>query len=147
MGENKSDFSGIQQKGAWGNFKRIILLISGTISLGLGILGIFLPLLPTTVFLLIAAYCYARSSEKFYSWLMNNKLFGNYIRNYREKKGITIGTKIISLSFLWLTILYSAIFIVENLVIQIVLILIAVGVSIHLLTIRTYKHEAKKTEE
>jgi len=62
-------------------FFRFILTIVGTISLVFGVIGIFLPILPTTPFLLLAAACYARSSERFYNKLMNNKWFGNYIKN------------------------------------------------------------------
>ena len=72
------------------------MITTGTFFVGLGIIGIFLPLLPTTPFLLLAAACYARSSKRFYNWLLNNKWFGNYIKNYRERKGIPLQIKIIS---------------------------------------------------
>ena len=68
---------------------KIILISVGSLSVLLGILGIFLPLLPTTPFLLLAALCYSRSSERFYQWLVTNRWFGEYIRNYREGRGIT----------------------------------------------------------
>jgi len=71
-------------------FVRVALIVVGTISTALGILGIFVPILPTTPFLLLAAACYSRSSQRFYDWLLNNKYFGNYIRNYLEKKGIPL---------------------------------------------------------
>ena len=116
-----------------------ILISAGTIFLGLGIIGIFLPILPTTPFLLLAAACYARSSEKFYNWLIKNRVFGSYIKNYRAGKGIPIKVKILAISFLWITILVSAFFFINIFWIRILLILIAVGVTIHILTIRTYK--------
>ena len=118
---------------------RAILLITGTISLLIGIIGIFIPLLPTTPFLLITAACYARGSDRFYNWLLCNKLFGNYIKNYREGKGVALNIKIISLSLLWTTILFSAVFVVSALLIKIVLIIIAIAVTIHILTIRSIK--------
>ena len=118
---------------------RAILLITGTISLLIGIIGIFIPLLPTTPFLLITAACYARGSDRFYNWLLCNKLFGNYIKNYREGKGVALNIKIISLSLLWTTILFSAVFVVSTLLIKIVLITIAIAVTIHILTIRSIK--------
>ena len=68
--------------------KKRLLFISGFISLALGIVGIILPLLPTTPFLLLSAYCFSQSSEKFHNYILNNKVFGQYIRDYNEKKGI-----------------------------------------------------------
>lgn len=118
---------------------RAILLITGTISLVIGIIGIFIPLLPTTPLLLITAACYARGSDSFYNWFLCNKLFGNYIKNYREGKGVALNIKIISLSLLWTTILFSAVFVVSALLIKIVLITIAIAVTIHILTIRSIK--------
>ncbi|NLL90087.1 MAG: DUF454 domain-containing protein [Dehalococcoidales bacterium] len=118
---------------------RYILIIIGTICVGLGMLGMFLPVLPTTPFLLLAAACYIRSSRRFYCWLINNRFCGKYIQNYRQKKGIPLKLKISVISLLWLTILASAIFIVDLLLVRILLILIAVGVTIHLLKIRTLK--------
>jgi uncharacterized membrane protein YbaN (DUF454 family) len=125
-----------------------VLIVTGTLSLGLGIIGIFIPLLPTTPFLLLAAYCYFRSSKKLYNWLISNKLFGSYIRNYYEGLGIPLKVKLLSISFLWITIGFSTYFIVSNLIIRIILIIIAVGVTAHILTIKTLKEEQKdKTDE
>lgn len=118
-----------------------ILIASGTILLGLGIIGIFLPILPTTPFLLLAAACYARSSEKFYNWLIKNKLFGSYIKNYREGKGIPLKVKILAITFLWITISLSVLLFIDVFWIRILLILMAVGVTIHILTIKTKKFE------
>jgi len=73
---------------------RGVLVIAGTIFTGLGLLGILLPLLPTTPFLLLAVACYARSSKRFYCWLLNNKWFGTYLRDYRDGKGITLKVKV-----------------------------------------------------
>ena len=73
---------------------RLLLIIAGTVSVGLGIIGMFIPLLPTTPFLLLAAACYARSSQRLYHWLLYNKWFGKYIRNYLQRKGIPLKLKI-----------------------------------------------------
>jgi len=78
-------------------FLRYLLIIAGTIFLGFGVIGIFLPILPTTPFLLLAAVCYARSSQRFYNWLMNNKWFGNYIKNYYGGRGVPLKFKILSI--------------------------------------------------
>jgi uncharacterized membrane protein YbaN (DUF454 family) len=118
---------------------RILLVIAGTFFVGLGIVGIFVPILPTTPFLLLAAACYARSSQKFYGWLLNNKLFGSYIRNYLERKGISLRVKVVTLTLLWITIGSSVAFAVETLVLKLILVIIAIGVSIHILSVRTLK--------
>ena len=128
-----------QIKKASSRFARGILITAGTFFVGLGVLGIFLPLLPTTPFLLLAAACYVRSSKRFYNWLLNNKWFGNYIKNYREKKGVPLKVKLSSLSLLWITILFSAVFVVDIFFVRIILILIATCVTIHILYIRTLK--------
>lgn len=118
---------------------RRVMIFAGSFFVGLGILGIFLPILPTTPFLLLAAACYAKSSERFYNWLINNKWLGNYIKNYREGKGIPLKVKVLSVSLLWFTIGYSVVFVVNTFLIQGILILIAIGVTIHILSIRTLK--------
>jgi uncharacterized membrane protein YbaN (DUF454 family) len=118
---------------------RAALLVLGTLFLATGTVGILLPLLPTTPFFLIAAACYARSSKRFYRWLLYNRLFGSYIRNYREGKGIALKVKIFALALLWGTITYSAFFVVDKIYWQIVLLVIAVGVTIHILKTRTLK--------
>lgn len=118
---------------------KYLLIAVGTLSVGLGFLGILLPILPTTPFLLLAAACYCRSSQRFYCWLINNRHLGQYIKNYREKKGMPLNLKIYIISLLWITILASVIFVVDLLVVRILLILIAVGVTVHILRIRTLK--------
>lgn len=120
---------------------RVLLILIGSISTLLGIFGIFLPLLPTTPFLLLSAYCFARSSKKFYILLITNRICGEYIRNYRKGLGIQLRHKVLSLILLWTTIGYSVIFIITNIWIQILLILVAISVSIHLLRMKTYIKE------
>ncbi len=119
---------------------RILLNIAGTISLGLGAVGIFFPLLPTTPFLLISAACYVRGSERMYNWLLKNRWFGEYIKNYQEGRGIPLKTKILAISVLWITILYSTVFVANGiLIMQIVLLTIAIVVSVHLLRLPTFR--------
>jgi len=122
-------------------FFKYLLIIAGTIFLGFGVIGIFLPILPTTPFLLLAAACYARSSQRFYNWLMKNRWFGSYIKNYREGRGIPLKLKILTISLLWITILISIYFYINDFSIEIILILIAIGVTIHIITIKTYKNK------
>lgn len=92
-----------------------------------------MPLLPTTPFLLLAAACYIRSSEKFYNWLINNKYLGKYIKHYIEGTGIPLKGKIFSITILWFTILISAIFVIHIIWVKILLLVIAIGVTIHIL--------------
>ena len=84
---------------------KTICIILGTLSLGLGILGIFLPLLPTTPFLLLTAALYFKGSPRLYQWLLNHKYFGTYIRNFREYKALPVRAKFISLLLMWGTML------------------------------------------
>ena len=87
---------------------RPLLVVAGSVSVALGIAGIFLPLLPTTPFLLLAAACYVRSSPRLYRWLMNHRWTGDYIRDYREKRGLPLRTKILLVLLLWATVGWSA---------------------------------------
>jgi len=118
---------------------RVLLMIAGTVTLAFAIIGLVFPLIPTTPFLLLTAACYCRSSERLYNWLMNNKWFGEYVRNYREGKGIPLKTKIFALTFLWVTIGISALLLVPIFVVQIILLVIAIAVSIHILRLPTYR--------
>lgn len=120
---------------------RIILITCGWINVGLAIIGAFLPVMPTTSFLLIAAACFARSSEKFYMWLINNKRFGKLIIDYREHRGMPLKAKIIAITMLLTAIGYSTFFVVEHLLVQILLVCIAVGVTLYLLSLKTIKQE------
>lgn len=121
------------------NLSRKLLLLAGTLCVGLGIVGMFIPILPTTPFFLLAALCYAHSSQRFYYWLINNRWFGVYIRSYRAGLGIPLKHKMVTLSLLWLSIGYAAGFVVTPWWGKLILVGIASGVTIHLLTIRNYK--------
>jgi hypothetical protein len=116
---------------------RICLIITGIFFVSVGTLGIVLPLLPTTPFLVLASMCFSRSSERFHNWLLNNKWFGAYIKNYRAGKGISLRQKIVVLSLLILTIGYSCIFLLDHIAVRVILVLVAIGISIHILRIPT----------
>ncbi len=117
--------------------KRRLLIVAGTLSTAIGIVGIFVPILPTTPFLLLAAACYLRSSQKFYNWLLNNRFCGLYIKNYLQGKGMPVKIKMATLLLLWITISCSIVFVVQALIIRVILLVIAIGVSVHILLIRT----------
>jgi len=121
-------------------FVRAFFFVAGSVFLAFGAIGIVLPILPTTPFLLLALACYCRSSKRMTKWVLNNKYFGSYIRRYKEGKGIPIKTKIIAITILWITISYSAFFIVNNWwIIQLILFAIAIAVTIHLIRVPTYR--------
>ena len=107
----------------------------------LATIGIFLPILPTTPFLLLAAFFYPRSSQRFYDWLLTNRWFGQYIRNYREGRGITLRHKVFTILLLWGTISYSALVVASHLWLKLLLIGMAVGMTTHLLKVKTYRPE------
>jgi len=118
---------------------RLLWIIAGSISLTLGIIGIFLPLLPTTPFLLLTAACYARGSSRLHNWLLNNKMWGKYIRNYREGKGIPARSKVLALTLLWLTIGFSIFYVIPILIVKIILLVIAILVSIYIMSLPTLR--------
>ena len=114
-------------------------IVIGTISLGLGILGIFLPLLPTTPFQLLTAALYFRGSPRLYQRLLDHRHLGPYIRNYRENKAIPLRAKVISLLLMWGTMLYCIFFLIPLVWVKILMFLIAAGVTYHILSFKTLK--------
>ena len=120
--------------------KKCIFYVIGYLSVALGIIGLILPILPTTPFLLLATACFARNSEKAYNWLTNNKIFGKFIRDYREGKGLSVKVRIYTLFFLWLSIILSILFI-SILWVQILLLIIASLVSMHVIMIKPKKRD------
>ena len=118
---------------------RALLIVVGTLSLGFGIVGIFLPLLPTTPFLLLAAACYARSSERLHRRLLEDRLVGKPIRDYRERGGLSPATKALTLALLWATLGVSAGLMVSALPARALLLAVGVGVTAHILSLRTIR--------
>jgi len=116
--------------------KKALLITAGSISLALGLSGIILPLLPTTPFLLLSAFCYFSSSKRLYNWLINHKVFGSYLYDYITYRAVRRTVKIGALLFLWLTLLVSFL-LVPNLYARIGLTLVGAAVSTHLLTLKT----------
>lgn len=119
--------------------KKNIMIAGGIISLFLGVLGIFLPLLPTTPFLLLSASLFSKSSEKFYKKLLKNKFLGGYIYNYSKKRGMTRNEKVISLVTLWGGIIFSFMK-VSYIHGRIFMIIVLLGVTYHLLKLKTLKN-------
>lgn len=120
--------------------KRYLMIAAGTLFFVLGAVGVFVPVLPTTPFLLLTAFFYLRGSPRLHAWLMHHRLFGEYIYNYVHFRAIKKHTKIGTLLFLWSMLTLSAI-LVDNLHIRIVLAVVGIGVTIHLLKIKTLTEE------
>ncbi|MFC1729698.1 YbaN family protein [candidate division KSB1 bacterium] len=118
---------------------KILYIILGTISLLIGIIGIFIPGLPTTPFLLLTAGLYIRSSGKLYNKLINNRYLGHYILSYRENKGLEKKVKIFALLFSWIMILISAFFLTSDLVIRLIILHAGLIGTIVILMIPTIK--------
>lgn len=118
---------------------RHVYVAVGSVCLALGILGIVLPLLPTTPLLLLAAACYARGSERFYLWLLNHRWFGPHIKHYRSGAGIPLRAKVMGFILIWATILATAVFAVRQPWARILLIATAAGISSYLLRLPTLR--------
>lgn len=117
-----------------------LLILLGSFFLGLGFLGIFIPGLPTTPFLLLAAGCYVRSSDRLYTWLLNHYIFGRHIQNFRENRSISLHSKIISLIAMWLMISLSVFVFIKIFWIRILIAILGVIGTIVILLIRTSKN-------
>ncbi len=122
---------------------KILLNIIGTIALLLAVVGIFLPLLPTTPFLLLASACYLRGSQRMHDWLIENRLFGQYLDNIQSNRGLPLRAKLITLAFLWLSLLYSA-YSIPITWVRLLLLIPGIGVTVYLLRMRTLKTPAQK---
>ena len=116
---------------------QIVLVSLGVGFVALGVLGIFLPVMPTTVFLLLAAACFVRSSERLHNWLQNHRVLGVYLQAVQGRSGMPRRAKITTLAVLWVSILCSAFIFINALWLQISLLAIACGVSIFILRIKT----------
>ena len=117
--------------------KKGFLVVAGSICVVLGAVGVVVPLLPTTPFLLLAAACYAGSSERLYNWLLANRTFGPLIRDWREHRALPLRVKVVAISMIWIMIGSSVLFVVPLLPVKILLLCVAAGVSLFLLSIKT----------
>lgn len=111
---------------------KVILMIIGMLSVALGIIGIVLPLLPTTPLILLGAYCFFRSSETLYNKLLSHKYLGKIIKEFQKEGGIPLKTKIFAIAILWLSILFATLVIIQQLVINMALWCIALAVSVYI---------------
>lgn len=116
--------------------KRWISLTLGLFFAGLGIIGIFVPLLPTTVFLLLASALFLKSSPRLHRGLLKNRLTGPYLRAYAEGSGLSHRRKVGAVVFLWIGLTISAILVWESTWVLILLAAVGIGVTVHIATIR-----------
>lgn len=115
---------------------RALLIACGTLCVGLGVIGIFLPLMPTTVFLLLAAACYARSSERFHRRLVEHRWLGSYIR---QRQGMSVRQKVFTLMLLWVTLGATMIWTAEALWLRLLLAVIGLGVTLHVARLPAFR--------
>ncbi len=118
--------------------KKHLLIALGSLSLGFGAVGVVLPVLPTTPFLLAALYCYLRSSKRLYDWLMHNRLFGKYLYSYTTYRAVPLQTKLAALVVLWAGLITSML-LVGAIWVRLLLAVVGVAVSIHLILLKTIK--------
>lgn len=118
------------------NLKKKIYICTGLLSIVLGIIGAFLPVMPTVPFLLVALFCFERSSKKYHEMILNNRYFGKVLRDYYDGRGLTIFVKIKAILFLTCGIVFS-IYKVQNLHLRIMLFVIWLGVSLHIMLLKT----------
>lgn len=115
---------------------KILLNVIGCIAVVLAILGVFLPLLPTTPFLLLASACFVRGSDRMHNWLRNHPIFGEYLRNFEDKRALPLRAKVVSLVLMWTSIAYS-VYLVKPLLLRLMLLAVAVGVTTLILRMKT----------
>jgi uncharacterized protein len=116
---------------------KVTLVIVGSICVALGVLGIILPILPTTPFLLLAAICYSHSSERFYLWLLSNRFFGHYIRDWRENRGLSIAVKLWVIFVLVVTMGISIVFFIPILPVKVLCIVTGIVITAYIWSLPT----------
>ena len=132
MGEEEPAKHSLSQK-----MMRGVYIIVGTIALILGAIGVFLPVIPTTPFIILAAACYLRGSDRLHAWILSSRWFGATIKNYQAGRGLTRDTKLRAISMMWVMILISAWFFVSSLFVRVAMICVSIGVTVYLVRLPT----------
>ncbi|MEW6004444.1 MAG: YbaN family protein [Stygiobacter sp.] len=127
-------------------YKQKIFLILGFIFIAFGIIGAILPLMPSTVFFILAAYFFSKSSEKFHKKLLDNKYIGRHIKNFYEKRGMPLRAKIISILSLFLTITISIILVERTPFLVVILLSVAFAVSFYIISLNTIENSISEGE-
>jgi len=129
------------------SFRKWLLMAAGILAVGMAVVGILIPVLPTTPFLLLAAGCFMRSSERLYAWVIHHQWFGDYIRHYRDYRAISLQAKALTLGLLWTVIGATAVFAVTRWWVRALLAIVAVSVTLHLLHIKTLTPEMLQSSQ
>ncbi|MCX8056891.1 MAG: YbaN family protein [Ignavibacteria bacterium] len=119
--------------------KKYLLLFIGLIFVTIGMIGIFVPGLPTTIFMILAAYCFLRSSDKLYNWVINNKFVGDKVKHFIETKTIPLRGKIHSISAMWLMVIISIFLLKVSLVVKVIIAIAAIVGTLVILSYPTAK--------
>ena len=137
--ETSDPLAGEMPSSSTGRLRRGLLVAAGIVSVGLGVVGVVVPLLPTTPFLLLAAACFLRSSDRLHRWLLGNRVFGEYLRRYRSGEGMSLASKLTTLVLLWATLAISAFAAIPAGLwwVRLLLLAIGAGVTVHIVRIRT----------
>ncbi|WP_058306840.1 YbaN family protein [Gracilibacillus massiliensis] len=126
------------------NFKRILWMIAGSLSLIIGLIGIVVPLLPTTPLVILAAFCFGKSSKALHHWLVTNKYFGRYLMDYQSGKGVPIRIKIFAVMIVWTSVLFT-LTVIPLLYVKIFMIGVAIFVTIFIFTSPLLKEKKNLT--
>lgn len=122
---------------------RTFFLVAGSVSLAVGVVGVVVPVLPTTPFLILTALCYARGSSRAYRWLVTNRLFGRYLNDYLCGRGVSRMVKAAALVLLWAVIAVTVVLLTERLWLRLLLPVIAAAVTVHVLMLKTRRREVR----
>lgn len=117
--------------------KRLFFFSMGTVFLGVGAVGVVVPVLPTTPLVLASFFCFAKSSKSAERWIMSNRYFGSYIKNYQTYEGVPLDVKIKSIIFLWFMLLFSCYIFLDQIYLLILLPVVGIAVTIHILFLKT----------
>lgn len=121
-----------------GFMKQKLFITAGSLFLAFGVVGIFVPVLPTTPFLLLSAWFWLRSSRRLYDWLINHKYLGKYIHDYMQERKIPLRVKVYTLILMWASMLLCIFYFLSGrLCLQLLLLVAAIGVTIHVLKLRS----------
>lgn len=127
------EFGKFAERTLRGKLARWFYIAAGSVSLVLGVIGVFVPLIPTTPFLLVSAACYIRGSTRLYDWLLRNRWFGQRIKDWREGRGISRKDKLLAVGYTVSSIAVSAIFFAPNWWIRVLMGILALGLSVWIL--------------
>lgn len=117
--------------------KRVFFFSLGATLLSVGAAGVFIPLLPTTPFVLASVFCFGKSSKRAERWISNNRYFGSYIKNYKTNQGVPLNVKLKSIVFLWITLILSSIIFLDKNYIILLLIIVGIAVTAHIMLLKT----------